>query len=206
MKKTILIAGLSIAQCFAMSVASYADDCGKVLKEAEQKTSLLEKREVFEKAMPTCANNAEINYHYAYCLERLRKYQEATTYYEKAISLNSSNAKYYLGLADTLKNINQPHKAIEAYQKGLAIDPSNKRAANEMEELIKTTPPKKEEKQPMPPPKIEVETEKAKPVEKPLENITLKIALPNDYQACKPDIDVTISNELKAKDQKYFNM
>lgn len=205
MKNNILIAGLAIAHCLSVSVTLYADDCSKVLKEAEQKTSLLEKREVFDKAMPACANNAEVNYHYAYCLERLRKYQEATTYYEKAISLNGSNAKYYLGLADTLKNINQPYKAIEAYQKGLAIDPSNKRAANEMEELIKTTPPKKEEKQPPPPPKIEVETEKAKPVEKPLENITLKIVSPNDYQICKPDIDVIISNEFKAKDQKYFN-
>ncbi len=198
MNKFCLITGLSIAQCF-FATASFSNDCNKILKDAEQKTSLFEKREILEKGIAVCSNNAELNYSYAYCLERLRKYQEAVTYYEKAVNLNHSNAKYYFGLADTLKNINQIHKAIDSYQKGLALDPSNKRAANEMEELKKIAPP------PPPPPKVATEPEKPKPVEKPIENINLKIMQPNNNQICNPNIKLNIANELAVKDKQYFS-
>lgn len=137
-----------------VSSTSFAGDkCSELLDKASKTVMLLSKRTILEKAVKICPDNPEINYQYAYCLERLRKYDEATTYYRKAVKLDKEkkSAKELFGLGDVCRMTGNLQEAVSAYEAGLRIEPGNKRAQASLREVkaalvasgkpVKTPPP-----------------------------------------------------------------
>ena len=118
-------------------------DCSSMLKEAKETASLLQKRSLLESAVKQCPDNAEINYAYAYCLERLRKYPLALRYYHLATLLDPSVARYFFGLGDIHRVLDHPEEAVKAYKKGLKLEPGNKRILKYVAELSPEKPVKK---------------------------------------------------------------
>jgi tetratricopeptide (TPR) repeat protein len=151
MKKILLLACVLM---FLLVSSSWAEDdqCAGLLSKANNTVMLLSKRALLEKAVKQCPNNPEVNYQYAYCLERLRKYNEATTYYRKAVKLDKEKktAKELFGLGDVCRMTGNLKEAVDAYEAGLRIEPSNKRAIASLAEvraaLAESASAKKEEK------------------------------------------------------------
>ena len=98
-------------------------------------TSLLEKKKALQDLVSRCGSHAEINYQYAYCLERLRKYSEAVHYYKKATELDPRNPKYFFGLGDVYRILGRVNEARDAYEAGLSIAPGNRRVERCLHEL-----------------------------------------------------------------------
>jgi outer membrane protein OmpA-like peptidoglycan-associated protein len=106
----------------------HAVDCSSVREELDQLKSVIKRRGLLQKAIQICPDDPQINYFYAYNLERLLKYHEALRYYEIAGKLDPSAPKVFWGIGDANMGLGKFHSAIEAYEKGLRLVPGDIRA------------------------------------------------------------------------------
>ena len=152
-----------------LATSLYGADCALILEELSELKGLMKRQVFLKQAVKECPDDAQINYFYAYNLERLRKYDDALYYYEKAVSLGPDYAKSYFGLGDVYLMLGKPEAAILALEKGLAYDPENiwaKRSLKKAQERFAQKPlvsavdvnrlAKKPVKDAPPPPTVEV--------------------------------------------------
>ncbi len=109
--------------------------CEYALEEALKVTSLLKKKETLEGLVKRCEGDPEVNYQYAYTLERLRRYEDAARFYKRATELGPDNAKYYFGLGDVYRVLGRYRDALYAYEKGLRRSSGNRRVERYVKEL-----------------------------------------------------------------------
>lgn len=84
--------------------------------------------------MEVCPDHSDLHCQYAYCLERLRKYEKALGYYIKASDLDGNKrADAYSGMGDVYIVLGNLEPAIEAYEKGLKQETGNQRAMRNLE-------------------------------------------------------------------------
>jgi tetratricopeptide (TPR) repeat protein len=163
---------LSMCICIAMPPCSQAGDCNALLNKANKTVMVLQKRKILEEAIKKCPENPEVNYQYGYCLERLRKYEEAAKWYRKAVKYDTSQktAKYYFGLGDVLRLSGKFAEARKAYETGLKIEPGNKRAEASLKEVEGKLVA------------VQKQTVAKKQVKKQAANISLKPATPSNLK------------------------
>lgn len=181
---------VSVSAClFSMlfSTLCFAENRCDVLLEQAQKTSmLLPRRTILEKAIKLCPSDPEVNFQYAYSLERLRKYDSAIKYYKKAVENDKSKttAKYFFGLGDVSLMTDKFKDAVTAYEAGLKIDPENKRAMASLEKAKANL--------------MAYETiQKKKQEEKAAKTVTIKISTPY-----KTEIDIATVEKNLGKYEK----
>ena len=132
-KSVVLSLSLILFICIGVSSGIVeAADCAAVSKSIQREMNLLKKRKLLQESIQQCASDPIINYHYAYTLERLRKYEEALKYYIKASEMDDQKSDYFFGMADIYMVLGNGQSAIWAYEKGLAINGKNKRAQKKL--------------------------------------------------------------------------
>ena len=109
--------------------------CEYALEEALKVTSLLKRKEALEGLIKRCEGDPEVNYQYAYTLERLRRYEDALRFYKRATELGPDNAKYYFGLGDVYRVLGRYSDALYTYEKGLRRSSGNRRVERYVKEL-----------------------------------------------------------------------
>ena len=128
---------LIVAICVFVLIASPAlvagQECNTIKTQIKKERNLLKKRELINRALALCPQDAEIHYACAYAAERLRKYDKAQSNYLKATELDSNYAKAYFGLGDIYMVLGNARSAIGAYERGLTLVPQNKRARSSLE-------------------------------------------------------------------------
>ena len=110
-----------------------AADCAQVVEVVRKETSLIARRDKLAEVVGQCANDAEVNFLYGACLERLRKYDDALQYYATAVRLNPRHAKAFQGMGDVHSIQGDLPQAVAAYEKGVKIDPSDGRGKHSLE-------------------------------------------------------------------------
>ena len=103
----------------------FAVDCLTIRAKVKQEKGVIKRNKILQKAIEGCSDDLQINYFYAYNLERLRKYEQALKYYQQASQLDQQHAKSYFGIGDTQLALGHPTEAITAFKKGLSLDPDN---------------------------------------------------------------------------------
>jgi len=86
---------------------------------------MMQRQELLTRAITECPDDYQINYYYAYHLERLRRYDQALHYYEAAIRMQPDFAKGYFGMGDVYLALGKNKTAIDSFSKGLSLDPDN---------------------------------------------------------------------------------
>lgn len=126
-KKYFIFPGLlSFFSCLTVAVSlAAAEDCGRQLEELSRITGLLERQNFLEKAIVLCPDDYQMNYFYAYNLERLRKYEESLVYYRKSVQLNPDFAKSYVGMGDVYLVLKNNKEAVHALKKAISLDAEN---------------------------------------------------------------------------------
>ncbi len=109
--------------------------CEYALEETLKVTSLLKKKEQLEGLVKRCEGDPEVNYQYAYTLERLRRYEDAARFYKRATELRPEKAKYYFGLGDVYRVLGMYKEALSAYEEGLRRSQGNRRVERYVNEL-----------------------------------------------------------------------
>lgn len=106
-------------------LAVQAADCALFLHDLSQLKGMMQRQELLTQAIKECPDDHQINYYYAYNLERLRRYDQALYYYEAAVRLQPDFAKGYFGLGDVYLALGKSKTAIDSFRKGLSLDPDN---------------------------------------------------------------------------------
>lgn len=106
-------------------LAAQAADCALLLHDLSLLKGMMQRQEFLARAIKECPDDHQINYHYAYNLERLRRYDQALYYYEAAVRLQPDFAKGYFGLGDVYLALGKSKIAIDSFRKGLSLDPGN---------------------------------------------------------------------------------
>ncbi|MDX2479093.1 MAG: OmpA family protein [Desulfuromusa sp.] len=109
-------------------VLAAGQECSTAITQVKKERNLLKKRQLLNRAMELCPQDAELHYICAYTAERLRKYDKAQTNYLKATELDSNYAEAYFGLGDIYMVLGNARSAIDAFERGLELIPQNKRA------------------------------------------------------------------------------
>lgn len=128
-----LIVGTCIFIFIACPTLVTGQECSTIKTQIKKERNLLKKRDLINRALTLCPQDAEIRYACAYTAERLRKYDKAQSNYLKATELDSHYAKAYFGLGDIYMVLGNARSAIDAYEKGLTLIPQNKRARSSLE-------------------------------------------------------------------------
>lgn len=132
-KSVHLIAALCILVLTASPALAGEQECSTIKTKIKKERNLLKKRELLNRGLELCPQDAEIHYTCAYAAERLRKYDKAQRNYLKATELDRNYAKAYFGLGDIYMVLGNARSAIDAYGRGLALVPKNKRARSSLE-------------------------------------------------------------------------
>jgi|GEM_PF-778439 len=119
--------GLMCTGCFGTVClpAAQAADCALLLHDLSQLTGMMQRQELLTLAIKECPDDYQINYYYAYNLERLRRYEQALDYYQAAVRLKPDFAKGYFGLGGVYLALGKNKTAIDAFNRGLSLDPGN---------------------------------------------------------------------------------
>ncbi|MFH1216082.1 MAG: OmpA family protein [Pseudomonadota bacterium] len=137
-KKCLIFSLLFFLFCgltFAVIKADAAD-CGSQLDELSRLRGLIERQKLLKQAIVQCPDDYQMNYFYAYNLERLRKYEESLRYYQNAVRLKPDFAKSYVGMGDVYLVLKKNREAIDALKKGIQLDPENIWAQRAYEKAI----------------------------------------------------------------------
>lgn len=126
-----ILATCILALAISPSLAS-EQECSTIKIKIKKERNLLKKRDLLNKALEICPDDAEVFFSCAYAAERLRHYDKAQQYYLKATELDSHFSKAYFGLGDIYMVLGSTSAAIDAYQKGLDLVPQNKRARSSL--------------------------------------------------------------------------
>lgn len=111
-----------------------AGQCDTLIEQVKSQKNLIHKKKLLQRAVEVCPAHADLHYQYAYCLERLRKYEKALGYYIKASDLGgNTRAGVFFGMGDVYVILGNLKPAIEAYEKGLEREPGNQRAMRSLE-------------------------------------------------------------------------
>ncbi|MCJ7601782.1 MAG: OmpA family protein [Desulfobulbaceae bacterium] len=118
---------LLCAGCFGTvcPLAAQAADCALLLHDLSQLKGMMQRHELLTEAIKECPDDYQINYYYAYNLERLRRYDQALYYYEAAVRLKPDFAKGYFGIGGVYLALGKSMTAIDSFKKGLSLDPDN---------------------------------------------------------------------------------
>jgi tetratricopeptide (TPR) repeat protein len=118
---------LLCAGCFGTvcPLAAQAADCALLLHDLSQLKGMMQRHELLTEAIKECPADYQINYYYAYNLERLRRYDQALYYYEAAVRLKPDFAKGYFGIGGVYLALGKSMTAIDSFKKGLSLDPDN---------------------------------------------------------------------------------
>jgi outer membrane protein OmpA-like peptidoglycan-associated protein len=106
-------------------LAAQAADCALLLHDLSQLKGMMQRHELLSEAIKGCPDDYQINYYYAYNLERLRRYDQALYYYEEAVRLKPDFAKSYFGIGSVYLALGKSKTAIDSFKKGLSLDPDN---------------------------------------------------------------------------------
>lgn len=107
------------------SPGAQAADCALFLQDLSQLKGMMQRHELITQAIKECPDDYQINYYYAYNLERLRRYDQALYYYEETVRLNPDFAKGYFGIGDVYLALGMSKTAIDSFKKGLSLAPDN---------------------------------------------------------------------------------
>ena len=119
--------GLLCTGCLgtACSQLAQAADCALLLHDLSGLKGMMQRQELLSRAIKECPDDYQINYYYAYHLERLRRYEQALHYYETTVKLQPDFARGYFGLGDVYLALGKSKTAIDSFKKGLSLDPDN---------------------------------------------------------------------------------
>ena len=119
--------GLLCAGCLgtACSPVAQAADCALLLHDLSGLKGMMQRQELLTRAIKECPDDYQVNYYYAYHLERLRRYEQALHYYEATVKLQPDFAKGYFGMGDVYLALGKNKTAIDSFKKGLSLDPDN---------------------------------------------------------------------------------
>jgi tetratricopeptide (TPR) repeat protein len=79
----------------------------------------------YEMTTPALPLNGELYYYYAFCLEMMKRNEEAKQYFNKAIADGTTNVNVYVRLIEIYKQENNLSKVKELINKGEVIFPDN---------------------------------------------------------------------------------
>ena len=119
--------GLLCTGCLgtACSPVAQAADCALLLHDLSGLKGMMQRQELLTRAIRECPDDYQVNYYYAYHLERLRRYEQALHYYEATVKLQPDFAKGYFGMGDVYLALGKNKTAIDSFKKGLSLDPDN---------------------------------------------------------------------------------
>ncbi|MEW6519727.1 MAG: OmpA family protein [Thermodesulfobacteriota bacterium] len=123
--RSILLGLFCLGCCGAAGSPVQAADCALLLQDLSRLTGMMQRQGLLNRAIRECPDDYQINYHYAYHLERLRRYEQALVYYEAAVRLQPDFARGYFGMGDVYLAQGQSKLAMAAFTEGLRLDPDN---------------------------------------------------------------------------------
>ena len=106
-------------------LAAQAADCALLLHDLSHLKGMMQRHELLTEVIKECPDDYQINYYYAYNLERLRRYDQALYYYEATVRLKPDFAKGYFGIGGVYLALGKRKTAIDSFKKGLSLDPDN---------------------------------------------------------------------------------
>jgi len=121
--------------------AAQAADCALLLHDLSQLKGMMQRHELLTQAIKECPDDYQMNYYYAYNLERLRRYDQALYYYEAAVRLKPDFAKGYFGIGGVYLALGKSKTAIDSFKKGLSLDPDNVWAQRSYQKALKQNKP-----------------------------------------------------------------
>lgn len=132
--RKLSFAGISIFLTVFCASCSEGANCKKAEAYFQQASglpeglsSLIQKEQIYRKAVELCPSYAEAHNNLGDIYERQGRFGEAIAQYKKAIELKPAAPTPYFGLGDIYYKTNRPRDAIEWYEKGLKYGPDDLR-------------------------------------------------------------------------------